>query len=488
MKSNLELWVYRAVGAVFLIYIILRAKFIPMTVDEVSTCISHVPRKIVDILFYQTDAVPNNHILNTLGIKLLTWFFGFYHFTVRIPAMVGGLLYMMAVLAFSKQYKEVWMRAFVLILLFGNPFVLEFFSLARGYGLAVGIMLLAMWKAVSYFHEKQDRDLLYACLLAVLAVEANFTLLNWFVPFLFLLAIVVYQVSSRSFIRAVWPVVTALIVLACLAYYPITRMRATDQFQFWGSASFFQDTMLPFLFKSTLRHPYLGKNTGENLAWLIIVFSVIAWIVALVRWYRNQWKLDTIVLLSGIYAGTVVFNLMQSFLFKTPFLDARTSIFFYPLFALQLCAIAACIQIRWKAWALCMVLPLSIFTLVNFRNCCNLNTATEWWFDKGTFKVLEFLKATYEAEGKKVPYSLESNWLNYNSLDFHTKHSTPHYEKYALLPEWHPRRTFQGETEFYYTEEREEIDALVATYDIVFRVHQSGLVLLRKKPAPSIAQ
>jgi len=50
-----------------------------------------------------------------------------------------------------------------------------------------------------------------------------------------------------------------------------------------------------------------------------------------------------------------------------------------------------------------------------------------------------------------------------------------------LLPDWHPRRTFPEDTEFYYTEERAEIDAIITRYDIVLRIPESGLVLLRKK-------
>jgi hypothetical protein len=127
------------------------------------------------------------------------------------------------------------------------------------------------------------------------------------------------------------------------------------------------------------------------------------------------------------------------------------------------------------------VIPIGLFGIANFNNNRNLNSTTEWWFDKGTFAVLEYMKETYEAEGKHTPYSIDSYWVNYNSLDFHTKHSTPHYDKYALLPDWHPRRTFPEDTEFYYTEERAEIDAIITRYDIVLRIPESGLVLLRKK-------
>ena len=481
MKINIELWVYRVLGLAFVVYLILRAKLIPMTVDEVSTCLSHVPRSLLDIVFYQNDPVPNNHVLNTLGIKILSWFFGMYHVTARVPALVGGVLFLTAAVAFTQWNNRWWMRAFTFVILLCNPFVVEFFALARGYGLAVGIMLLAVWQAVAYLKAPKPQRIINAALLAFLAVEANFTLLNWFVPFVFFLLILVYQQEKSAFLRSAWPIFSAILLTGGFAYWPITRMRATDQFQFWGSSSFFKDTMVPLLKSSTHRHPYLGADTVEIFAWMIIAFSLVVWALALLRWVKNKGQLDAIVLLSGIYAGTILFNFAQGILFKTPFLDARTSIFLYPLLALQLIATANWLQSKWNYWALCLVIPIGLFGIANFNNNRNLNSTTEWWFDKGTFAVLEYMKETYEAEGKHTPYSIDSYWVNYNSLDFHTKHSTPHYDKYALLPDWHPRRTFPEDTEFYYTEERAEIDAIITRYDIVLRIPESGLVLLRKK-------
>lgn len=480
MERKFEYWIYRAVALVLFVYVLLRAKFIPMTVDEVSTCISHVPRNILDILFYQKEAVPNNHVLNTLGIKTLKWFFGMYHLTARIPALIGAVLFLTAAIALANRSAQWWMRAFTFAILFCNPFMVEFFALARGYGLAVGIMLLAIWKAVAYLTDRKASDLGYASLLSVLAVEANFTLLNWFVPFVFFLGIAVYQKSDRPFLRAAWPVFGATALAGILCYLPITRMRATDQFQFWASSSFFKDTMVPLIKSSIHRHPYLGDQTVEILAWMIMAFSVAAWIIGLIRWQRNKGKLDVTILFSGIYAGTVVFNLLQNYLFKTPFLDARTSIFLYPLLALQCIAVAEWIYVKWSRWSLCFILPLGLFALANFNNNRNLKDATEWWFDKGTFELLDYLKATYEAEGRNEPFTIDSYWVNYNSLDFHINESTPHYDKYVRLTHWHPRRPYQSDTEFYYTQERDEIDAIINTYDIVVRI-PDGPVLLRKK-------
>lgn len=481
MQQKIEQWSYWAVGSLLLIYMVLRARLIPMTVDEVTTVINHVPRSIPDILFYSTDAVPNNHIINTLFIKLLVWFFGVFHFTVRIPALSGGVLFILTATAFACKGANAWLRALAFIMLVGNPFVLEFFSLARGYGLAVGIMLAAIYQAVQYFENQKYTHLVAAAWLGALAVETNFTVLNWYVPFLFLLLWGAAQDRSHARIRSLAPILAAGIVIALLAYLPIVRMRASDQFQFWGMSSFYKDTLSALLRSSVHGKAYFGRHTTDWLCVIYIGFTLVSLLLGIWKWRENKWRLNTPILLAGMCGAAVLFNLTQGFLFKTPYLDARTSIFFYPLFALQIITLARWTYEMRPYAALLLVLPWSIYTVANFNNCRNLVSSYEWWFDVGTFKTLDYFKDLYKAENRSTPFQLDTNWLPYNSFDFHINLSTPHYDKYVQLAPWHGQHAYPEHTEFYYTDNPDEIAKLQEHYDIVFRVPDSALLLFRKK-------
>ncbi|MFM7155831.1 MAG: hypothetical protein ACKOZV_17050, partial [Bacteroidota bacterium] len=135
MNQQTENRILAAIIAVFGAYIAIRAFRLPITVDEASTAINHVPRLVVDTLFYEREANPNNHILNTLLIKTMTGIFGWHHFVVRLPVLIGGAMYAWAALHLSKRIASgSIIRIFALLMFFGNPYLLEFFSFARGYG------------------------------------------------------------------------------------------------------------------------------------------------------------------------------------------------------------------------------------------------------------------------------------------------------------------------------------------------------------------
>lgn len=481
MRQKLTTGLLNGIALFVLLYIILKARFVPMTVDEVSTCINHVPRTVWEILTYAGDATPNNHVLNTLMIKGLTWLLGMHHVVVRIPVLIGASLYIWATLKLAQRLPGIGFQICAFLLLIGNPYMLEFMGLARGYGLGIGLMAVAIWQAVRYMETIQIRSLAMALLFAFLAVTANFTLLNFYVPFIFLFSIVVFQKDAKGFWRANWLIPVSLIVTMLFCYLPITRMRATDQFQFWHNNGFFQDTLNPLVSSSTLHYDFFGGKSTEWLVGLAVLCTVGCWMAAIVGLLRAKGKFSDTVFITGVFAGSVVFNLLNVFVLKTPFLDSRTALFFYPLFALQLIVAAQWLWSRWGMRLYLYIAPIALFAIVNTVRSYNIQNSYQWWFDGGTFEVLDYFKETYERERPDKPYTLDCKWVMQNSLSFHIQHSTPHYEPYINLASWHDNREYPRNTEFFVTESGEDVQALINEYDIVVRVPRISVVLMRKK-------
>lgn len=481
--ASLAFW---AAAAAFLVYLILRAAWIPITHDEAATCLNHVPRTAWDILTYAKDPVPNNHILNTLGIKLFAGLFGMGHFTARIPSLLGGLIYVLAAIGLCHAMsRNAWVRFFGLVVLLGNPFVDEFFALARGYGLAVGLMLGAIWATWRYLENSRENYLKGSLLFGLLAVMANFTLLNFFAPLWVLLIWI--SVSRRKEQPVLWkPLAMYPVVLAALCYWPLTRIGSTDQLRFWGESGFYKET-LKELVKSSIRNsPYLDDHTVPVLSVLAAAFAIGGWAVAIIRWQRQSWKFNTsdpLTFASFLLAGTFATNMLQFFMLHTPFLNARTSIFFYPLFALQLFAAAVLLEQKWGGRGWLIMAPVGLFALVNFNRCADVSSTSEWWFDKANFQVLDYIRARYEAEGRTEPFTLDTQWLEENSMMFHVNEAKNNYSRYVQLPPWHPEQPPKGDTEFYYTHTREEHDRLRDRYDVVLTTVPGSQYLMRKKKA-----
>jgi len=266
-----------------------------------------------------------------------------------------------------------------------------------------------------------------------------------------------------------------------LCYTPITAMRATNQFVFWGNNGFYKETLLELVRTATRNTDLLGPDTRYIVAWSVITISVAGWITALVRWWKNKFQFDLTILVSGIFAGTFLVNMLQYYLFATPFLNARTALFYYPLFALQLGAVILWIWEKWRYAALVVVVPVVLFLGANFNRCANLSNAYEWWFDAGTFTTIDFLQKTHKAENQTTPFTLDTNWPNFNSFMYHLQWSTPHYEEVIQLGKWHPGRVYPQDTEFYYTDSDDEVRQLDSTYAVVMVIPDTGLRLLRKR-------
>src|SRR5213078_1005757 len=79
-------------GICLLAYVIVRAIMLPVTHDESNTCLIYSTMSVHDIVTYAVP-VPNNHILNTLLIKFFSGLFGMHPLPVRLPNILGFILY-----------------------------------------------------------------------------------------------------------------------------------------------------------------------------------------------------------------------------------------------------------------------------------------------------------------------------------------------------------------------------------------------------------
>jgi len=482
-KTNLLLG---GLAVAFGIYVILRAWLIPVTVDENSTAISHVPRSAIDTLFYNFDATPNNHILNTLLAKALTGVFGWHPFIFRIPALLGAFAYAWAGLLICRQISsQIWVRMFSFILLLGQPFMLEFFSLARGYSLGLGLMLAAIWQAWRFLKEGRSSSLLPAVIFAGLAVYANFTQMVFFVPFVGLLLFCGWQASTS--ISGFWQNSKAAIftvgILGGLWYTPLKRLSQHSELQNRQAIDSFFESIRLSIRAATHGNDYLGQETDIWLTWLTVIFTVSIFAVAIWRsaLVQGRFTTDPRLFLIALFAGVLITIILQVQLSHTPYLQPRFALHYWPLFALSLGTAAAWIWESAKRWVWVFIVPILTLLVLNIVQNTNLRRTSEWWHDEFTYLVFDFLKKTQRAEGHPEPFSLDSHWLLQNSLLYHVERDPRGYNHAAKLAPWHEIRPATREYEFYYALNQEDANPILDSYEVVLRVPTNSMMLLRRK-------
>ncbi|MBK8967377.1 MAG: hypothetical protein R3D58_06210 [Saprospiraceae bacterium] len=484
-RLDVLLWL---IALAYLFYLALRLLKIPMTQDEVATCYNHVPRAVWDILTYAKDAVPNNHILNTLSIKFVTGLFGMSPLTARLPVfIVGGVLYTLCALALAYRIGSTgFLKVLSLVVLLGNPFMAEFFSLARGYGMSIGLQMAALYFSWRFVENRRPTHLIAAVFSAGLAVWASFTVLYFYLPWWLFMGILIFQKSGGAGERQRQFAILAggAVLLAAICILPVSRMHSDDQLHFWGTAGFIPETLFPLIRSSIMGHPYFDHYTLEVFLGLITAFTVAASALALWRWFKNKGRLgqDLWFFAAFLLAGTVTANLLIVYILDIPFLNPRTAIFYYPPFALLLLGTGIAFWEKYGKPAFWFLVPLGLFTLVNFDNNRNLKQSYEWSYDQGTVRVLDLIKAAYVVENRTEPFTLDCHWLHQNSLHFHLEFDPASYSKYVRMPNhYHGNEPPRADTDFYYTENWDEIVQLADQYTPVLNIAYDRIVLMRRR-------
>jgi hypothetical protein len=100
----------------------------------------------------------NHHVVSELLSKLTIGLFGLSGFSLRIPVLLGGLLYFYSVFQISAfLFGEAFLFLLSVAFLCLNPLVLDYLVCARGYGLALGFFFYALYRLARYLAESPDQ-------------------------------------------------------------------------------------------------------------------------------------------------------------------------------------------------------------------------------------------------------------------------------------------------------------------------------------------
>jgi hypothetical protein len=233
-KSNEIFYVLSILGIsiVFVTFEVVRAIRTPFTLDEAVTYLNFISKEFLAAFNFN---LANNHFLNTLLAKFFCAWGGTSELVLRFPNLLAYGIYLLFTFLILDKFIKTKIIVFCGYLLLSlNPYVLDFFSLCRGYGLALGFMMAALFFFFSFLERmiesrpSPDRPLRLSLLFAALAVLSNFSLLNVYlsllvVAFGFFMVFNLHprrRLSQRSPLqqqprkaKIVWPVLLLAVIL-----------------------------------------------------------------------------------------------------------------------------------------------------------------------------------------------------------------------------------------------------------------------------------
>jgi hypothetical protein len=478
-----------ATGVAYMAYIWVRSKSVPITVDEGYTIMTYVPKSVRSILLYDYNEISaNNHILNTLWIKGLEVSGDLSVRGVRSLNIIGGLMYVLAGWGLARHFfRGIWAPWCAWVLWLAHPVLVEYFGVARGYGISYGLMALSLWAAVKWFDGAKKGFFTGSIIAAWLAVSANFSALAYF---LFLMAVFAWHIArTRERLGArLLTLVLSTISLAALMYQPVRQMRKEGTFDLFGREGFYKDFALSFSRQFFHAETHWGEDTfrdGAIIMGIVVLSGFIFWTLKCrfapkTPTKKNGWTALQFALVAcpAVLGVQVAITLMADL----SWLTGRTTLLFWPVFAITLMGLLHILVERWYWLGSGVMTILAALWLLNFRYSANTTDVMEWDFDRDTYRTLDYLKALHVREGRQKPLRFGCFWMYNPSFTFHLKHGPDDWGRYIVPnnPPWVPLPQPQDSVEFFFAskDQKRDLDSL---YTVIWEAQPGERMLFRRR-------
>ena len=431
-RAAWRIWQHSALilAALFAVtWAVARARTQALTVDETDTYFWFVA-KSSDFLWYP---FPNNHLLNTLLMWASTHALGASSLTLRLPALLGGALYIAICYFLCRNITNRFTLQFpIFICLVFNPFIMDFMSTARGYSLANAFLVGAI--AVPVWHRRADGpSLLTSCGLASLALglsfSANFSFA--FADLAVFFAITAWAVRRReedSLARILsFCILPGLGLALILCGYPITHWPRKE---LWYGTHSLNETVRGLaeasLHQLNPRVRTLWPTAADSLRRLLLPVLAIVCALQLAAaaldgaWLREtkaRWLGKLTAALAAMVTVTLLLHWLAFRFDNLPLPKTRTGIFLIPLCTLIAAAVAASPAgsaiSRWlRAGTRTGMVILACYFLLCLR--AGYFEEYDWDADlKDVYSVLARLNHTYNLE------EVAAISMYYSPLDFY---------------------------------------------------------------------
>ncbi|MBP6237654.1 MAG: hypothetical protein KA270_09970 [Saprospiraceae bacterium] len=461
---DFEIKLFSIIG-LFIFYLVTKEAYtVPLTHDEYNT-IACSQTSFWDIVTYK-DPVPNNHILNTLFIKLNIALFGDHLFTDRLHNFLFFIpFFIYLVLSARLLFKDIWMRIGLVCLIALQPFLLDFFAVTRGYGLCISFQMISIYYFVKRLKGGNEIDLAKAAFWAAIGVYANFTLLNYFIPLMIVLFIssfmASFKINRKIFFKEFAILFTIASVLGIIISIPVVKMVSTKQFVYWGNKGFFEDTAKQLIIGMRSGVEYF-RSSNEIIYTLVLSFTLLIIFIGLILVYKLKDKRNFIYFY-GLLLLIIVYNIAQFYILEVPYLHARTALFLIPVVSIVFFLGLESIYNYTKKGGLILLILTNSLVLQHFIRGFKVNVIHEWSYDASTFEVLDYYKNLVENGQAPKPVKVNCYWIFYPSMRYHVEHG---YGEYVELAPYNTKIDDDLQSLYYYTESG-ETEKLLSRFEIV---------------------
>lgn len=371
----------------------------------------------------------NNHVLNTVLMQWCSRLLGNSELSLRLPNVLAHAAYLVFSLLLLRRVRSMVLGAAGFVLLNMNPFVLDYFTVARGYGLGLACLLASLYWLVRGLERKQASEsgfgtsLYLAVTAASLASLANSGFVYFHLPMLFIAVwLLLSDASRRRFSRVHADGATTMLALSgiFLAFicFLVARMQFTGQLYFGGQIGFVSDTIGSLAKSSLYLMPDLASAAGV-LTWFVVLSSAGLLLLSVQRAFARK-EATPFSLSLAILASAAIVAIGLHRWFGALYPVERAALPYVPVYAVTLTFGLDAIVRQWP-WLRGAVLPaggmIAVAATAVFIGGFNLHTLATWPHDGHNREVIEVIERDHGSQSR--PVMLGVSWEMQPSVGFY---------------------------------------------------------------------
>jgi 4-amino-4-deoxy-L-arabinose transferase-like glycosyltransferase len=494
---------------VTLITSIHRAWNLSIVHDEARTFMMFCAGPVENLLKFDV----NNHVLQSWLTKLSVTLFGISEFTIRLPLLLAHASYCISVFVLARKAFGDSLRLFLILALVGtNPLVLDFFCIARGYGLALSFFFCGLWFLFDAFQAEpgnplpyRQRYLILTSLCLGLAVSASlaysFIVLAVTLAVVTLFAVELWQKRSQgrvalSSVRflATFLLPGTLVAIAILLPY-ISRIERGRFFAGYNdlsssvlevlNSSFFRDEASISSYTSLLKNMNPLDLTREAFLGLPVALGcllIVIWIAVLS--VRTNWGLvqtgfrsakDRMIFVTCLCGWIAcVFYLLSHYGLGLHYPEDRMFVFLFPLLVL----IHALLFEKNTGNGFGYVsLVLAIGVILLMLRASDARYIRTWRYDAGSKAIFSVVLNAQQVRASSArPISIGGHWIYEPAMNFY-RFLNP---EQAVLPYRRVNNPRPEDYDFFVFHPQDFPHLDLGTRNIVYKDPVSGTYLWRR--------
>lgn len=376
-KDNVLRILLFACSAALMAYVVVRASTISMTFDEAASYMTYVRWDIL-LIKEHDHASANHHLLNIWGMWACAQVFGPGEFSLRLPNVLCFVIYLYAAVRFALRAPVAILAFSSFVLLTLHPYLLDFFSMARGYGMSNAFLLFSLWQLYRFATEGMgSRPALLAAASGALAALAHTMLLNYFLCLIAVLIGAWGWMAFRSMARIPWRSILGLAAIAALCLsivLPHALGMHAGKALFFGSSDPWRG-MMGSLARSLAYDWPMPVQPLAIMALFLGVLGVCCCIAFLPGWSSKERRL-AVALGMVLLAGVLLALFLQHAILALPWPEQRTALFLVPMMAWLL--VAALFAWKRSSQAAILACAMAAPVTAHFARAMNSSYAMEW--------------------------------------------------------------------------------------------------------------